>query len=221
MGPSTALAIAVTSTAAVVAVAVGTTTPAVADGDGDHHTERAAEVRIVAPARQDVVGVAGRGWAVDLRVTVHGRDALARSGFSPQLTGPAAHASTAPFPGAFAPGADEALPGLVVLDSTTAIGAGAGQNLAGLFNLTALTDLRPDRVSVMDTWIVGAPSFGTSTRSTILAAVVDDLDQDGRYDDAPAVVPDADGDGDVDARDLRALGLASRVASVDFVVTGP
>ncbi|WP_030529481.1 hypothetical protein [Phycicoccus jejuensis] len=220
MGPRTALTVAIASTAAVVAVAAASPSPAAADGDHGHR-QRGAEVRIVAPARHDVVGVAGRAWAVDLRVTVHGPDALTRSAFTPQLTGPAAHASTAPFPGAFAPGADEALPGLVVLDSTTAVGAGAGQNLAGLFNLTALTDNRPDRVSVMDTWIVGAPSFGTGTRSTILAAVVADLDHDGRYDDAPAVVPDADGDGDVDARDLRALGLASEVASVDFVVTGP
>lgn len=219
MRPRTALTTAAASAAALVAVAAGSSTLAAADGH--HHPERAAEVRIVAPAHHDLVGVGGRVWAIDLRVTVRGHDALARSAVTPQLTGPAAHANTAPLPGAFAAGADEALPGLVVLDSTTGIGAGAGQNLAGLFNLTAVTDNRPDRVSIMDTWIVGAPSFGTNTRSTVLAAVVADLDHDGRFDDAPAVVPDADGDGDVDAHDLRALGLASEVASVDFSVTGP
>lgn len=179
------------------------------------------DVEVIAPAPQDVVGVAGRAWAIDLRVTYRGEDALARSAFTPQLTGPGAHQSTSPFPGTFSLGTDEALPGLVVLDSSTAVGAGPGQNLANLFNLTALTDQREDRVSVLDTWIVGAPGFGIGTRSTVTVAVVDDLDGDGRYDDAPAVVPDADGDGDVDRHDVRALGVASDVATVTFDVAGP
>ena len=50
--------------------------------------------------------------------------------------------------------------------------------------------------------------------------IVLDLDGNGIYDDAPDVVPDADGDGDVDRKDLRTLGTASEVRSVKFRVSG-
>lgn len=54
----------------------------------------------------------------------------------------------------------------------------------------------------------------------LTVAVVDDLDGNGVLDDAPGVVPDADHDGDVDRRDLEALGLASEVDSVPFRING-
>jgi hypothetical protein len=69
-----------------------------------------------------------------------------------------------------------------------------------------------------DFWIVGAPNFGRGTGATALAAVAADLDGNGVYDDAPDVVPDADGDGACDERDLRALGVSSNVARSRFFV---
>jgi hypothetical protein len=107
---------------------------------------------------------------------------------------------------------------LVVLLSTTIVGAGPGQNIANLFNLTGVTDLSDDETELWDTWIVGAPNFGVNTESTVYVAVVDDLDGNGIFDDAPDVVPDTDADGDVDARDLKAIGLASRVEKATFFI---
>ncbi len=121
-------------------------------------------------------------------------------------------------PGTFSLGKDDRLPGLVVLLSTTTVGAGPGQNIANLFNLTGVTDLRDDETELWDTWIVGAPNFGVNTESTIYVAVVADLDGNGVFDDAPSVVPDSDLDGDVDAKDLHALGLASKVETATFFI---
>ena len=112
------------------------------------------------------------------------------------------------------------MPGLVVLSSTTTIASGPGTNLANLFNLTAVTNHTDRRAGILDTWIVGAPGFGVDTESKVYVAMVADLDGNGIYDDAPDVVPDADGDGDVDRKDLRALGTASEVRSVKFRVSG-
>ncbi|MER3428291.1 MAG: hypothetical protein C4334_09345 [Pyrinomonas sp.] len=107
---------------------------------------------------------------------------------------------------------------MVVLLSTTRLGAGPGQNLANLFNLTGITNLEEGKTELWDTWIVGAPFFGVNTQSTLYVAVVDDLNGDGIYNDAPDVVPDSNGDGTIDERDLEALGLASKVEKVMFFI---
>ena len=179
--------------------------------------EKSVKIEMFAPAKGDHVGIGGKGWFVDLAI---GYEApLAATGFTGfQLTGPAAHNNVAPFPGTFSAGKDDRLPNLVVLLSTTTVGAGAGQNLANLFNLTGVTDLSDDETELWDTWIVGAPNFGVNTESTIYVAVVDDLNGNGVYDDAPSVVPDSDLDGDVDEKDLKALGLASKVEKAAFFI---
>lgn len=51
-----------------------------------------------------------------------------------------------------------------------------------------------------------------------MVAVAADLNGDGIFNDAPDVVPDANGDGVVDAKDLKAIGLASKVAQVTFSI---
>ena len=179
--------------------------------------EKSVKIEMFAPAKGDHVGIGGKGWFVDLAI---GYEApLAATGFTGfQLTGPAAHNNVAPFPGTFSAGKDDRLPNLVVLLSTTTVGAGAGQNLANLFNLTGVTDLSDDETELWDTWIVSAPNFGVNTESTIYVAVVDDLNGNGVYDDAPSVVPDSDLDGDVDEKDLKALGLASKVEKAAFFI---
>ena len=185
-------------------------------------------IDIEAPERGDRVGIAGRGWLVDLEIEFD--VPLARSGFTVnpdgvtpgfQLTGPAGHNNVGPFPGTFSVGADDRLPGLIVLLTTSSVGAGPCQNLANLFNLTGVTDLSRDEVELWDTWIIGAPNFGTDVDSTLFVAVASDLNGDGIYNDAPDVVPDTDGDGLCTHRDLADLGLDSNVERVRFHINGP
>lgn len=175
------------------------------------------KVKMFAPENGSRAGIGGRGWFVDLALEF--ATPLANTGFSGlQLTGPAGHNNVPPFPGTFSAGADDRLPGLIVLVSTTAVGAGSCQNIANLFNLTGVTDVEADSTEIWDTWIVGAPNFGVNTASTVYAAVAADHNGDGVYNDAPAVVPDADGDGTCDARDLEAFGLASNIAKASFFI---
>ncbi|MPZ82694.1 MAG: hypothetical protein GEV28_20750 [Actinophytocola sp.] len=182
-----------------------------------HHRPAPAFVQVLSPRPGDRTGVAGTNWVVDFNAVFP----TGTSGYTTaQLTGPGAHADAAPLPGSFGPGRDEHLPGVVVLASTTTAFSGAGTNLANLFNITALTDTSRRTTTVQDTWIVGAPLFGTDVASTLTIAVVADLDHNGVYDDAPATVPDAGNDNRVDAADLRQLGVASNIATIRFHING-
>ena len=121
-------------------------------------------------------------------------------------------------PPVFGLGKSEALPGLVVIfnNTPTALG-GPGRNLANLFQFIGIQD-RLDlggRVAyrfIEAVWIVGAPSWCGWTNA--FAAIVIN-------NNAPDIVPDANGDGVIDGRDLAALGLASNIASVTFYVPCP
>src|SRR5947209_1567000 len=102
-----------------------------------HHARHSSHVgvRILTPMPRSNAGSAGKGWMIDLLAVY---PSLKKSGFTgPQLTGPGVHANAAPLPGSFSPGADDHLPGLVVLGSKF---SSPGTNLANLFNLTALVD---------------------------------------------------------------------------------
>ena len=199
-----------------------------------HAESREVRVEMFAPEKGHNVGIGGRGWFVDLEIEY--KAPLERTGFTVnadgqpgfQLTGPNAPASTnfsagthnnvTPFPGTFSLGADERLPGLIVLLTTTTVGAGACQNIANLFNLTGVTDLQPDSAELWDTWIVGAPNFGVGTASRIFVAVANDLNGDGISNDAPSVLPDIDGNGVCDSGDLRAYGIASNIETAEFYI---
>jgi hypothetical protein len=172
------------------------------------------KVQVFAPRSADIVGRQSRGFFIDLALQY---PSLASSGGDLQLTGPGAHQNQAPFPGAFAAGIDEKLPGLIVLLSTNTIGARNAQNLANLFNLTGFTNQKTNEI--WDTWLVGAASFGKNVRSVLRVAVAADKNADGIYNDAPAVVPDANGDGRINAVDLKAFGLASEIATVPFRIS--
>jgi hypothetical protein len=210
-------------------LAIGSAVALATDGGSDggqgmraHQRDRLAHVDILTPQNGDRAGIGSRGWFVDLAVDF--RLPLEKTGFNPadggadglQLTGPPPHANAAPFPGAFGAGQDDRFKGLIVLVSTDQ--AGQGRNLAGLFNMTGVTDRSPYRTQIQDTWIVGAPGFGRNVPSTVYAAIAADRNGNGILDDAPAAVPDADRDGDVDARDLRAFGVTSNIARADFVI---
>ena len=192
------------------------------DSDG-----RPVDIDVLAPAGGDNAGIMGAAWFVDLEIDypATGADGLKASGFTkPQLTGPGVHNNVAPMPGTFSTGKDDRLPGLVVLTSTTTgVPAGTlnpGTNLANLFNLTGVTNRTADETEIWDTWIVGAPIAGKDVDTVLTVAVVDDLDGNGVYDDAPATVTDLNHDGRVDAKDLKALGVASNIETVKFHING-
>jgi hypothetical protein len=170
-------------------------------------------VTVFSPREGDIAGRESRGFFVDLALRY---PSVASSGANFQLTGPGTHQNLAPFPGAFAAGVDEKLPGLIVLLSTSTIGARSAQNLANLFNLTGFTNQKTNEI--WDTWLVGASSFGKNVHSVLRVAVAADKNKDGVYNDAPAVVPDANRDGRINAVDLKAFGVASNIAVVPFEI---
>jgi hypothetical protein len=181
---------------------------------GSAKADPPVKVQVFAPRAEDTVGKDSKGFFVDLAVRY---PSLASSGAAFQLTGPGAHQNQAPFPGAATPGVDERLPGLIVLLSTSTVGARNAQNLANLFNLTGFTNQKTNEI--WDTWIVAAPLFGKNVRSVLRVAVAADKNKDGIYNDAPAVVPDANHDGRINALDLKAFGLASDIVTVPFRIS--
>jgi hypothetical protein len=203
-----------TALSLVVLVAVVAAT-ATAASSGKKASKKAdpVQVEVFAPRAGDVAGRLSKGFLVDLALRY---PSLAASGADFQLTGPATHQNLAPFPGTFSAGIDEKVPGLIVLLSTTSIGAKNAQNLAGLFNLTGFTNQTTNEI--WDTWIVGAPRFGKNVHSVLRVAVAADKNKDGIYNDAPAVVPDSNHDGRINAVDLKAYGIASNIAVVPFEI---
>jgi hypothetical protein len=175
-------------------------------------------IEVFAPENGDRAGIGSVGFVVDMEVTFKGTN-LTRTGFTGlQLTGPGGHTNIPPFPGLAAPGHDDRFPGLIVLLSTTQIGAKSCQNLAGLFNITGVTNRDGVDTELWATWIVAAPGFGHDVDSKLSVAVAKDLNGDGIFNDAPDVIPDRNGDGVCDERDLRALGVASDVETADFFI---
>ena len=182
------------------------------------------DIEVFAPEQGANAGIAGTGWFVDMEVDFPAGN-LAGTGFNGlQLTGPAGHNNIPPAPGAFGTGHDDKMPGLVVLTSTTTDKlpgfSGPGTNLAGLFNLTGVTNRSPEETELWDTWLVGAPVAGSDVDTVLTVAEIKDLNNDGVFNDAPDVVTDANADGRVDAQDLRALGVASNIVRVPFHISG-
>jgi hypothetical protein len=196
-----------------LAAIVAATATAAANGKktASKNANSPVQVEVFAPRNGDVAGKQSKGFFVDLALRY---PSLAASGADFQLTGPAAHQNQAPFPGTFSAGVDEKVPGLIVLLSTSTVGAKNAQNLAGLFNLTGFTNQTTNEI--WDTWIVGAPSFGKNVHSVLRVAVAADKNKDGIYNDAPAVVPDSNHDGRINSVDLKAYGIASNIAVVPF-----
>jgi len=185
------------------------------DADDEDESE-SVFVEMFAPGKGDHAGIGGRGWFVDLAITYEG--GVEASGFSQfQLTGPGPHDNIAPFPGTFSPGADDRLPGLIVLVKTTTIGAKSCQNLANLFNITGVTNVTANEAELWDTWLVGAPLFGTG-KSRIFVAVAADINKDGVFNDAPNIIPDANGDGVCNKKDIKAFGVASNIVKEKFFI---
>jgi len=198
----------------IALTAVFAATGVAGNGKISKKADSAVQVEVLAPRDGDIAGKQSKGFVVDLALRYPSPTA---SGADFQLTGPAAHQNQPPFPGAFGPGVDEKVPGLIVLLSTSTVGAKNAQNLANLFNLTGFTNQKTNEI--WDTWIVGAPSFGKNVHSVLRVAVAADKNKDGIYNDAPAVVPDANHDGRINAVDLKAYGVASNIAVVPFEIS--
>lgn len=183
----------------------------------DDYQHSRTKLKVFAPAEGDVAGVASTGFLVDLAVEFPGD--LASTGASLELTGGGVHANAPPFPGTFSPGANkDHFPGLVVLLSSTRIGAGPGHNLSNLFNIISVTNRTPTSTEIWATWIIGAKNAfgveGEMTSSELLVTVVEGS--------APDVVQDMNGDGKFDNKDLVLMGHKplTRAKRVEFVVNG-
>lgn len=205
-----ALAMALTAAAASASIAYGAGSgPLYASAQGGNNAAAAsggggggsANIHLFTPNSGDRSGLDSKGFFIDLKADMN--LPLARSGFGGQ--GPATGI-----------GQDERFPGLIVMLSTTK--AGAGKNLAGLFDIVGVTDSSADKTQLWATWQAGKPNFGTGP-STVYVAMAGDRNGDGVLNDAPDTVPDSDGDGDVDRKDLQAIG-ASSIKAVDFTING-
>ena len=197
-------------------LAVSSISPALADNDLDDD-DKSAFIKVFAPGKGDVAGIGSRAFLVDLAIQFNGD--LASTGVTPELTGPGPLQNAGPFPGTFSAGANkDHFPSLVVLLSSTLIGAGPGQNVANLFNINTVTNQDASGTEIWSTWIVGAPNAfglaGVRTPSRLFVAVVEGT--------APDVVNDVDGNGVIDKKDLKLMGykVISNTPKVDFVVNG-
>jgi len=216
------VAMVIGTTAAVTAAAYASTSSARSTGASNR--AKPVRIEVFAPERGANAGANGFGWFVDMEVDFLGMN-LHQAGFSGlQLTGPMAHNNIPPFPGKFSTGQDDRMPGLVVLTSTTNNTlpgfSGPGTNLANLFNITGITNRDNKETELWDTWIVGAAIAGQNVDTTLTVAVIDDLNHDGVFNDAPNVVPDLNNDGSVGADDLELLGVASNIVTVPFRING-
>lgn len=190
---------------------------AMADDGDDADDSKSALITVFAPGKGDIAGISSRGFLVDIAVQFSGD--LASTGASLELTGPGALTNAGPFPGTFSLGANlDHFPGLVVLLSSTTVGAGAGQNVANLFNINAVTNQSEEGTEIWSTWIIGAPNafgrVGERTPSRLFLAVVEGT--------APNVVIDMDGNDVFNKKDLKLMGhkVISNTPKVDFVVNG-
>ena len=117
-------------------------------------------------------------------------------------------------PAPFSLGANhDHFPGLVVLLSSTLVGAGPGNNVANLFNINTVTNQSTTGTEVWSTWIVGAPNafghVGEKTPARLFVAAVDGV--------TPDVVIDMDGNGVFNKKDLELMGykVISNTPKVD------
>ncbi|GAC1522655.1 MAG: hypothetical protein NVS2B16_30590 [Chloroflexota bacterium] len=152
------------------------------------------KVTVFAPGDGDISGVNGADVIVDLALD-------AAPGHNNELLGqPRFIAPTDP---AFGPGPNPAVPGLVVLFSTTKAFAGPRTNLANLFQLTGIATVNGNQKEVWTTWLVGKPIAGVDVDTVLTTFVVSGT--------APTVVP----------TDLSTLTILSNVITVKFHIAGP
>jgi hypothetical protein len=178
------------ATAGIALVAcTGPSEPAV---PGTAQIEMPVDLRVVLPEQGVRVGQGGVGWTVDV---------IARSSDARLLPARSAFAGGPPLARL---GRNPNFPGLVALLSTTPAEEGIGgpqQNLAGLFQMVAESDLASSR-QVQAIWWVSQARFAAEQDVVLTVFVVEG--------DAPDVV-----------RDRNALKTLSNEIAVHFYVNGP
>jgi hypothetical protein len=206
-----------TLSVAVIGLVTVVTSQVMAMDNDDEDDNKLATIKIFAPGKGDVAGIGSRAFLVDMAIQYN--TDLASTGVTPELTGPGPLTNAGPFPGSFSAGANlDHYPGLVVLLSSTLIGAGPGQNVANLFNINTVTNQDKYGTEIWSTWIIGAPNsfgkVGEQTPSRLFVAVVEGI--------APNVVQDMDGNGVLNQKDLKLMGykVISNSPRVDFTVNG-
>lgn len=137
---------------------------------GPATVETPLAITLFTPRSGELVGVNGSGWLVDMVVV--NNDTTANY-FSPTNgVNPLYHDNfTDP---KFAPGVvSEALPGLVVLSNTSTLAGGSTTNLANLFQINAVTNVKNNIITEFwMTWLVGAPFAGRGKPSSLTIYVV-------------------------------------------------
>lgn len=218
--------------------------PAQADND-DGDDGKPVKLQVFRPLNGDVAGYDARGFVTsasfqfpgDLTTTGLGVGINPVTGFQQsyaELTGPGAHQQLPPYHGTFTVGVNEHFLGLVVLQDTgrfnlrTTPELGAFQyttdnlvdikNIADLFEITAIQNQTTKGTVVWTDWLQGgSANFGPRDqviKSKILVTVVEGT--------APAAVTDANGDGNIDEKDLTAMGykVLSNTITRTFYVNG-
>ncbi|GAC1445003.1 MAG: hypothetical protein NVSMB52_05050 [Chloroflexota bacterium] len=147
------------------------------------------QVTVFSPTKGAIEGVGGAGFIVDLALD-------ATAGHNDELIGQSRFFS--PADPAFGPGPNPAVPGLVVLFSTTTAFAGPSTNLANLFQITNVATVNGNQKEVWCTWLVGKPIAGKDIDSLVTVFVVKGV--------APKTVPS----------DLSTLTIISNTVTVPF-----
>ncbi len=147
------------------------------------------QVTVFSPTKGAIEGVGGAGFIIDLALD-------AAPGHNDELVGQSRFFS--PTDPAFGPGPNPAIPGLVVLLSTTTAFAGPSTNLANLFQISNVAMVNGNQKEVWSTWLVGKPIAGKDIDSVVTVFVVKGI--------APKSVP----------VDLSTLSLISNTVTVPF-----
>ncbi len=202
-------------------------------------------IRVFTPLEDDLAGVNSRGFVVDLRfkftgdlestgVTVTEPEEETEEDEEDEEEGSIIGVDCAAKDSEF--GANPNFPGLVVLLSSSKVGAGAGQNLANLFDFIGVSHRNQEDESgtendargttsthIWTTWyVITEDEFGTVGEiepSTLFVAVVDGTAFDL---ETPDIVEDMNDDGKLTRKDLKRMGyrVISEVQLVKFDVNG-
>ncbi|GAC1685785.1 MAG: hypothetical protein NVS9B9_07870 [Ktedonobacteraceae bacterium] len=186
-------------TAAALAHAAGG-----AHSTNENHNQHVL-VTVFSPGKDDVAGVDGAGFVVDLSLdAIHPADNAylsAANGYKPFFNAPGSPT--------FHPGSDPGAPGLVVLLSTThkipgTPFVGPGTNLAGLFQINGVAKVDHGTLAeTWNTWQVGKPIAGKGVQTTLTVFVVKGT--------APAVITGEPED---------QPGRISNIVQVTFTIAG-
>lgn len=126
-------------------------------------------VTLFTPRDGEEVGINGAGWLIDMALTSSDNNAnvfAPSKGYKPLYRDNTTSVKIAPGPNA-------AIPGLVVTSNTSTLTGGNTTNLAGLFQLNAVTGIQDGVANeYWSTWLVGSAFAGTNQPSSLTIYLV-------------------------------------------------